>query len=242
MSYEEKREKTNTEIWAEREVDLACKQERRLTENEGNDEWDYGCACYESALRALQSLADDGHSGFSIGLTKQILNRLIDHKPLTPIYDTPDVWTLCDRETMEEDGVTYLVYQCNRMSALFKYEYSDGRVRYRDIDNSVCINLKNGSAFHGGLCRRICDELWPVCMPYIPQDKPTYFYIGDEFLVDRKNGDYDTTWISHVVRPDGEKIKLNLYYKEVRGEEPHSYEWKQISRLEYLIRKLRRIR
>ena len=238
MNTEEKREKSHLETWAEREVDLACKQERRLTENEGDD-WDYGCACYESALRALKSLAEDGHSGFSIGLTKHILNRLIDHKPLTPIYDTPDVWTdIID----SNDTAGYICYQCNRMSALFKYEYSDGRVKYKDIDNNVCINLKNGSAFHGGLCQRICDELWPVCMPYIPQDKPTYFYIGDEFLVDRKNGDYDTTWISHVIRPDGEKIKLNLYYKEVRGEEPWSFEWKQISKVEYLIRKLRRVR
>ena len=49
MSNEEKREKSNTETWAEREVDLACKQERRLTENEGDD-WDYGCACYDSAF------------------------------------------------------------------------------------------------------------------------------------------------------------------------------------------------
>jgi hypothetical protein len=120
--------------------------------------------------------------------------------------------------------------------------YNDGTIKYKDIDYNVCIDLKNGSAFHGGLCQRICDELWPVCMPYIPQDKPTYFYIGDEFLVNPKNGDYDTTWISHVIRPDGEKIKLNLYYKEAQGKKPYSTEWKQISKVEYLIRKLRRVR
>ena len=32
------------------------------------------------------------HSGFSIGITMNILNRLVQCKPLTPIEDTPDVW------------------------------------------------------------------------------------------------------------------------------------------------------
>ena len=38
--------------WAEREVDIACKRER---EDSGSEEgaWDYGVACYESALKAF---------------------------------------------------------------------------------------------------------------------------------------------------------------------------------------------
>lgn len=75
--------------WAKREVELACKHENP-DRKEG--EFDYGCACYESALKALTSLMEDEHSGFSINLTKQILNRLIDGKPLTPIEDTDDIW------------------------------------------------------------------------------------------------------------------------------------------------------
>lgn len=63
--------------WAKREVELACKRENP---DRKPGEWDYGCACYESALKALKSLLEDGHSGFSISLTKQILNRLIDRK------------------------------------------------------------------------------------------------------------------------------------------------------------------
>lgn len=78
-----------TSDWAKREVELACKRENP---NKKPGEFDYGCACYESALKALNSLAEDGHSGFSMSITKQILNRLIDGKPLTPIEDTDDVW------------------------------------------------------------------------------------------------------------------------------------------------------
>ena len=78
--------------WAEREVEIACRRE-----NPDRGEFDYGCACYESALKAYKSLVEDGHSGFSIVLTKHILNRLIDCKPLTPIEDTDDIWNECGR-------------------------------------------------------------------------------------------------------------------------------------------------
>lgn len=93
--------------WAKREVELACKRENP---DRKPGEWDYGCACYESALKALKSLLEDGHSGFSIGLTKQILNRLIDGKPLIPIEDTDDNWNYVYENTDGTNG-----YQCNRM-------------------------------------------------------------------------------------------------------------------------------
>ena len=62
-----------------------------LWTSRNDGEWDYGCACYESALKAFGSLCEDGHSGFSIGLTKAILNRLINNKPLLPIEDTDEL-------------------------------------------------------------------------------------------------------------------------------------------------------
>lgn len=35
--------------WTRREVKITCKRERG---DKPNNEWDYGCACYESALKA----------------------------------------------------------------------------------------------------------------------------------------------------------------------------------------------
>ena len=63
--------------WAKREIELACKRNRgnRLKE-EFDDEFNYGCACYASALKAFKSMLDDAHSGTSIMITKYILNRL----------------------------------------------------------------------------------------------------------------------------------------------------------------------
>ena len=96
----------NMKEWAELEVEIAKKRERG---DAPEDEFDYGCACYDSALKAFNSLCEDGHSGMSIGFTKAILNRLIDGKPLVPIEDTEDIWNLCNEiqnRVQNEFGVT----------------------------------------------------------------------------------------------------------------------------------------
>lgn len=130
--------------WAKREVEIASKRERG---DKPESEWDYGCACYDSALKAFESLCGDGHSGFSIGITKGILNRLIEGKPLTPIEDTEDVWNVCSRG--ENGGVA--TYQCKRMSSLFKDVYPDGTVKYHDNDRYYCIKWDDPNlCWHNG--------------------------------------------------------------------------------------------
>ena len=190
--------------WAEREVQIACKRENP-DRKEG--EWDYGCACYESALKAFNSLMEDGHSGTSIGFTKQILNRLIDGKPLIPIEDTEDVWNECPR-----DNRGYTTYQCKRMSSLFKYVYPDGSVKYSDTNRIVCIDFYSGSTYHNGFISRIVDEMFPITMPYLGGE--TYKVYVSDFLYDENNGDFDTIKIHYILKPDGEKITVDRYFKE----------------------------
>ena len=60
--------------WAKHEVELACKRENPDWDGES---FDYGCACYQSALKAYGSLMGDGHSGMSFGFTKNILIRFM---------------------------------------------------------------------------------------------------------------------------------------------------------------------
>ena len=57
--------------WAEREIELACKKENPDWDGES---FDYGIACYQSALKAFNALMEDKHSGMSIRFTKDILN------------------------------------------------------------------------------------------------------------------------------------------------------------------------
>lgn len=194
--------------WARQEIDIACKRERG---NAPESEWDYGCACYQSAYKAFLSLLEDGHSGMSISFTRSILNYLIAGKPLTPIEDTPDIWN--EVPYYGEDGA--INFQCNRMSSLFKYVYPDGRIRYSDVRRIECVDRDhpNGARFHNGFIFNLINDMFPIEMPYCPDIKPFLVYRSD-FLFDPKNGDYDTMAIWYVEKPDGSKVEINRFFKE----------------------------
>jgi hypothetical protein len=189
--------------WAKREVEIASKRERG---DKPEDEWDYGCACYAGALEAFEVLCRQRHSGMSIGITKHILNRLIEGKPLTPIEDIEDVWRVIDRrENFKE-------YQCNRMSALFKRVYDDGKVTYSDTSRIVCVDMHSGSTYYSGLVRGVVNEMYPLTMPYMPKDP--YKVYCEDFLADPKNGDFDTVGILYLLTPEGERVIIDKFYKE----------------------------
>lgn len=222
------REKSNMELWAKNEVMMACK---RVAPDRKDGEWDYGCACYESALKAFRSLCEDGHSGMSIGFTKAILNRLIDRKPLLPIEDTNEVWSdISDMSGLKGEECNY---QCKRMSSLFKYVYADGTVKYRDVDRYHGVNINCPDApYHSGLIDTVMDELYPITMPYMPADR-AYKVYTEEFLVDPKNGDFDTVGILYVITPSLERVEINRYFKEA----PNGFA--EIDEAEYVKRKMK---
>lgn len=203
--------------WAEKEVELACKKENP---NWDGKSFDYGIACYQSALKAFKSLCEDEHSGMSIAFTQGILNRLIDVKCLTPIEDTEDIWNEihdCEDGTKE--------YQCRRMSGLFKKVLPDGTVKYSDVERIIKVD-QNGIPWHSGDVSRLIEKMFPIEMPYYPATEKYKVY-SEDFLVNPENGDYDTWAYLYVEKPDGEKVDLNLFYTEKEGQTV------QISKEEY---------
>ena len=215
--------------WAEREVDLAYKRE---APDRKEGEWDYSCACYESAMKAFKSLMEDGHSGYSIGMTKHILMRLIDGKPLTPIEGKDDEWTYSFHSGKNED---IAVYQNKRMSSLFKNVHPDGTVTYDDNDRYYCEDVNDPyHCWHSGFVRGIIDEMFPITMPYMPTTRPMRV-VCEEFLTDRKNGDFDTLGVLYAIKPDGERIDILRYFD---GDGPG---WREIDLVEYSDRKIRSI-
>ena len=193
--------------WAEREVELACKKA------DG-----YGAGCYRSALKAFRSLCDDGHSGYSIGFTKAILNRLIDGKPLTTIEDTPDLWIECCWG--DKDGKA--VYQNSRMPGLFKNVYPDGTVTFDDIDRVTLVDVEDDGPetfWHSGLASKLVDEIiGPITLPYYPKGKPYKVYAQQFDSVNAEPGCYDTTHIIKIVDPDGNEIPCERFYAETVGD------------------------
>ncbi|UWO24065.1 hypothetical protein [Marvinbryantia formatexigens] len=208
---EEKCEKSSMESWAEREVEIACERENP---DRKPGKWDYGCACHESALKAFLSLLEDGHSGLSISITKQILNRLIDGKPLTPIEDTDDIWEFAYRIGLSEGEPGFSAYQCKRMSSLFKTVYTNGTVKYEDNNRCCGVDVNSPDvSFHNKLITDVVDDMYPITMPYCPEDKPFVVY-REDFLTDAKNGDYDTVAFLYLTKPDGERVEINRFFKE----------------------------
>lgn len=209
---------TDWKKWAEKEVELACKHAAKTSRKEG--EFDYNRACYESALKAYNSLIEDGHSETSIQFTKDILNRLIDGKPIIPIEDTDDIWL------NGFDCGDYVSYRCSRMSSLFKKVYNDGNVEYDDINRIVRVDGK-GLTYHNYFIRKIISELvGPVTMPYEPSTNPIRVYTSD-YLYDKKNGDFDILAIWRYVMPNGDETPVHRFFKEVdKG-------WEEISLKEF---------
>ncbi len=208
--------------WARNEVAIASAAEREQEEPKKEKgffgqlldrifhkkEFNYGSACYDSALRAFKCLSKDEHSGMSIQITKNILDRLIDGKPLTPIEDVPEVWN--DIADVSGGGIKY---QCNRMPSLFKEVFPDGHIEYDDVDQCYCEDINAGSTYTCGLESNIIQELYPITMPYIPGDRIKV--ITEECLAYKKNGDFDTKAIFCCIK-DGEKIEINRFFAEAQ--------------------------
>lgn len=215
--------------WAKREVEIASEKARK-DDDEGCYA-DYACGCYDSALKAYNGLMEDGHSGMSFNITRSVLNRLLAGKPLSPIYDTEDVWN-----DVTLKGETVKRYQCKRMSSLFKDVDADGTVKYTDVGMYQCIDINNPTnSYTCGLVANIIDKLFPISMPYNPKTENIKVFCED-FLTDRKNGDFDTMGIFYALTPDTQMVKINLFFK-TKGSG-----WEQITEEEYKERKNRRIK
>lgn len=219
-----KKEKSNMEIWAENEIKIACERENP---NRNKGEWDYGCACYKGAFETFKTLLGQGHSGYSIGITKHILNRLIDGKPLTPIEDIPESWNECGLK--DKEGTQ--IYQCKRMSSLFKNIYPDGRVEYTDIDRVICQDIHAGFEYRNKHLRELVLKMYPIEFPYMPTDKPFRIYTED-FMAHEKNGDFDTVRALYLIKPNGELVEVNRYFAYDDG-----YDIQEIDKDEYELRR-----
>ena len=190
--------------WAEHEVELACKKE--------NPDWDgksfdYGCACYQSALKAYKSLLEDEHSGMSFAFTKSILIRLMNRLPLTPITED-DFKDAPNSLSAKEDDITQ---QCPRMSSLFRTIDKDGNVSFNDVDRITCHNIGSKCDYSSGLVNAIINKMFPITLPYWPSEKNFKVYT-EEFLIDPANGDFDTVGVFYCIKPDAIRVEINKFF------------------------------
>lgn len=205
--------------WAKKEVAFANQQDGTTTSTENEDTMDdYVCGCYASALKALSALAEDGHSGMSIGVTMSVLNRLVAWKPLTPITEDDFVEDESDihanPEWLKEQHLKSSIH-ARRYHSLVRNEHEDGSITYYDYDREYCIDVNDEHeiTFSSSLVTKLFHELYPISLPYMPPTKKFLVYT-ERFLTDVNNGDFDTVAILGIRTPEGDKLDIKRYYKD----------------------------
>ncbi len=209
--------------WARQEVQLAKAELKRNK----NDEAQYMIACYDSALRAYEKLINDGHTGTSFAITREILEKLMHEIPLAPVEDKEIMWNYTHSHENEA------VFQHKRMPSVFRMvNKKTGAVRFSDNDRILCKNLLSPDSvyFYSKFISRIIDGMFPIEFPYMPT-KEKYIVYVTEFLMDPANVDFDTMNLVSVKLPTGDARALNLYYKEENSR------WVQITQDEWIGRK-----
>ena len=184
--------------WAKNEIEL-YKQK--------NDVDEYTSMCLDSALRVYEVMCDEGHSGFSWGLTSRILESLLKGDPLTPITGEDDEWNDVTWDDKEK------VYQNKRRSQLFKHVAKDGTISYSDNDRVTCVD-ENGIYSHFGFVSAIAEQyIPPITFPTFLNDR--YYVHIVESLYDKENGgDFDTVAILNIESNSMPTLDINRYFKE----------------------------
>ena len=208
---------TNFWKWAKNEVKLAHKRDKEHIEEYGAVTVRYLNYCLKSALRAYKRLCKDNHTNRSLALTQLNLNRLIEGKTLSEIEDDEKgLWTM----THHKNGETE--YQCNRMPSLFKYTYSNGIVRYRDLNRWRCVDADNGVIHRNCAVEFILEKLFPLKLPYVPV---TNFVYCREYREDTNF--VDTISILFIDSETCSHVALNKYFKK------DGKEWVEIDKTEF---------
>lgn len=112
---------------AKRELKLAGMFDDKVEGSVACGEWNKLCS--NAVMELMELFAEQGHSGMSASMTRELFNRLAAYQPLTELTDSPDEWMLI-AEDMWTPGEK--CWQNRRKSSCFS---TDGGKTYYDIDD-----------------------------------------------------------------------------------------------------------
>ena len=209
------------DIWAKREVELA--KNEALKSGSDNCSAHYICECLNSALKAFNSLCEDGHSGASMEQMLMFLQRLVRGLPLTPI-DEDTTWV---KSSVSESGT--ITYQCARMTSLFKDVDREGNITYSDVNRVVCVNKDDSHApvWYNGFVSKIVNSIYPIKFPYYTSSDPIIAYVSKHTT--SLSEDFDTMCIDSVKLDNGETVDVKRFFKE----DTNTNSWVEIDEEEY---------
>lgn len=214
--------------WAENEVKLAIEDLKKHGEHLCNR--DLQIRQFREALCIYRKYCLDESREMSTAPVNYIVDHLINNLPLTDLTNGPCEWhQLPDLYITSDEKVEY--YTHKRYPALCKKISPGGTEVYNDNRRIKFCSIRNPEQFLDDYdSHRFLNKLLPITMPYMPPLHP-YEMIGETFLTDPKNGDYDTIGYFYIKCPNGDMISINRYFKLIRDTET------EISNFEYNDRK-----
>lgn len=208
---------TSMSDWAEREVEIVLENLKKSIKE--SDDFKYSKSIYYDALKVYKLIMRQRHSGYSFGVLRHILKKLLNEMPLSPITGADTEWITFDFMNVSGDKQ---IFQNIRRYSLFKEVYKDGTVKYDDTNRIVCLDIKNNERYCTRAITDIVNEMFPITMPYEPDSEPY------KILTDRICKDKDMGFIVYsVVTPKGETIDINKFF--IR----HNNEFTELTEFEF---------
>lgn len=187
--------------WAQEEIKLAKEEADK-----------YGKDSLDSAYKSYIKLYKEGSTGYSCGHVTEILQRLVERKPLTAISDLPEIWKKA------YDCYDYVTYSCKRMPTLIKTVWNENnKTEYDDLDRVFCVDISTGDVCRLKIARELINKLYPIEMPYYPQ-------LGYFKVYYKREGQNKITFL-YLTEPKGQKVTLNRNYEYDNS----GNEWKEIA-------------
>ena len=171
-------------------LNMVKREHERMKAAVGEGEWGEMDDLMRSNVEALCAVFGmQGHSGFSAGVLRRRLSRLIDWLPLVPLEDAPDQW--------KESDLAKGSFQHRCCPSVWKEE--DGSKWQQEY---YVFREPSGSTYTSENSRRRIDEF-----PYMPPDRPVVLDIPD-----RKMGDGEKKRVELRLIEDHETSISNPFF------------------------------
>lgn len=148
-----------------------------------------------------------------------LANRLVNNLPLTPITEDDFRYARQSKFLKEfiKDSDVVSLKECPRMKYLVRREFKDGTVDYSDLTRVLFTDVNTEETFHLAVCVDLIDTLYPIQLPYFPNDNEYFNFVGTTYYVDDNNksitppreGMFNKVDITGVFLPNSKFVELN---------------------------------
>lgn len=163
--------------WAMKEIDFAKEGKDRRTSHMLDEVFDVYKHIYRTNISNLEFV--------------RCLIRLLQGKPVAPLYDADDQW--------EDLGIGRPLYFHKRYPILWKEFDEDGNPIFKDTNRVIAID-ETSTEFVSSSIIRYVHDIFPIVFPYTPETEQFVVH------VEKNDGGYQ---INYIITPDHKALIVN---------------------------------